>query len=121
MKLFSLLCAAFVGMAVLAPSTASARPYGGGERTRVTHDRCGNRVFWVYAYAGRDRHGCAVYRWVQQGRSSGHGGYDRGHGGYDRGHGGRDRGHGGYDRGHDGCDRRDYGRTRSGISFQWSR
>jgi hypothetical protein len=99
MKLFSLLFAAIVGTAVLAPATADARPYC-GERTRVTYERCGTPVYWVYTFAGRDCHGRPIYRWVVQSR--GH----RGHGGYDRG---------GY--GH-----RDYGhRSHGGISFHWSR
>ncbi len=94
MKLFSLLFAALMGMAVLAPATASASPFG-GSRTRVTYDHTGCRVFWVYTCVGHDRHGCAIYRWVIQSRSHGHGGHG-GHGGYDRGysHGGGHYGHG---------------------------
>jgi hypothetical protein len=116
MKLFSLLFAALVGTAVLAPVTASADSRC-GERTRVTYDRCGNPIFWVYTFAGRDCHGCPIFRWVIQSRGHGdygHGGYDRGGcGGYDRG--GYDRDRGGYDRG--GCDHGGH----SGISFYWGR
>lgn len=101
MKLFSLLFAAIVSASVLTPATADARPHcGTGERTRVTYERCGTPVYWVYTYVGRDCHGRPIYRWVVQSR-----GY---RGGYDRGH-----GHGGYDHG--------YSRGRTGISFHWSR
>lgn len=100
MKLFSLLFAALVGTAVLTPVTASADPYCGSTRTRVTYDRCGNATFWVYTFAGRDCHGRPIFRWVVQSRG-GRGGYDRGgygRGGYDRGY---DRGYG---RGGSSCD-----------------
>jgi hypothetical protein len=113
MKLFSLLFAALVGTAVLTPVTASANPYG-GERTRVSYDRCGNPVFWVYTFVGRDCHGCPIYRWVVQSCGPGRGEYNRpdyGHGN-DYGRGGY--GHGGYGQGGS-CDRG--GR----ISFYWGR
>jgi hypothetical protein len=109
MKLFSLLFAAIVGTAVLAPATADARPYH-GERTRVTYERCGTPVYWAYAYAGRDYYGRPIYRWVVKYR--GH----RSHGGYHRG------GYGHRDYGHRGYSHRGYGhRSRGGISFHWSR
>ncbi len=115
MKLFSLLCAAVVGTAILAPSSADARPHGGyGERTRVTYDRCGNPVHWVYTCVGHDRHGCPVYRWVPQSRGPSRGDYRRDYGydyGYDRG---PSRGH------YDGHGSR-YQPARSGVSFHWSR
>jgi len=121
MKLFSLLCAAFVTIATLTPTTASAGHDGGG-RTRVSYDSCGRPIYWTYTCVGRDHCGRTIYQWVQTSRGgygggggySGGGGY-RGDSGYDRG--GYDRG--GYDRGgYDSCDR---GRSRSGVSFYWSR
>ena len=111
MKLFSILCAAFVSLAALAPTTASA---GHGERTRVTYSDCGRPMFWIYNCVGEDSCGRTIYRWVQ---TSG-GGYDRG--GYDRG--GYDRG--GYSGGRDSCDsdrRYRYSRSRGGVSFHYSR
>ena len=126
MKLFSLLGAAFFSLATLAPTTASAGHECGGERTRVTYDRCGNPVFWSYTFVGRDHCGRPVFQWIQQSRGgySGYdrGGYDRGgYSGYDRGGYGRG-GYSGYDRGGrdfgrgrgNSCDR---GRGRSGVSF----
>ena len=121
MKLSSLLCAAVVSLAALAPVTASAG-HEYGERTRVTYDRCGNPVFWTYTCVGHDRCGRPIFRWVQQSRGygGGHGGgYDRGDrggygGGYDRGGYRGDRG----DRG-DRCDSGGY--SGSGVSFYWSR
>lgn len=110
MKLFSLLCAAFVSLAALAPTTASAG-HDRGERTRVSYDHCGRPIYWTYSCVGRDHCGRPVYRWVQTSR----GGYrDRG---YDSPHGYT----GGYSRGGYGRDRCDYDRGRSGISFHWSR
>lgn len=116
MKLFSLLCAAFVSLAALAPTTASAG-HDRGERTRVSYDHCGRPIYWTYSCVGRDHCGRPVYRWVQTSR----GGY-RGHGSYS-GHGGG-YGHGGYSGGRDRCDYdrgRGYSRGRSGISFHFSR
>lgn len=110
MKLFSLLCAAFVSLAALAPTTASAGHDSCGTRTRVTYDRCGQPVYWTYSFVGRDHCGRPVYRWVQQYR----GGYaGHGRGSYGRG---RDYGHG-HSSGHG----HGYSRSRSGISFHFSR
>ena len=117
MKLFSLLCAAFVTVATLTPTTAKAG-HDGGERTRVSYDSCGRPIYWTYTCVGHDHCGRPVYQWVQTSRGGysgyrgdsgyGRGGYDRGdRGGYDRSGYGRGRG--------DSCDR---GR---GISFYWSR
>ncbi len=114
MKLFSLICAAFVSLAALAPTTASASPHNGSERTRVTYDRCGQPIFWTYTCVGRDHCGRPVFQWVQQSRGgysgSSRGGYNRGS--YGRGDYGRGRG--------DSCG---YGssRGRSGVSFHLSR
>jgi len=124
MKLFSLLFAALVGTAVLTPATASAQSCG--QRTRVTYDRCGNPIFWVYTFAGRDCHGRPVFRWVVQSRGEGYGGHNHGGhgGGYTGGHGGG-YGQGGYGGGYGqggyGGGRCDSGHNRNGISFYWSR
>ena len=81
MKLFSLLCAAFVSLAALTPTTASAG-HDRGERTRVSYDHCGRPIYWTYSCVGRDHCGRPVYRWVQTSRGGyGDGGY--GGGGYD--------------------------------------
>ena len=122
MKLFSLLCAAFVSLATLAPTTAGAG-HDRGERTRVSYDDCGRPIYWTYTCVGHDNCGRPVYRWVQasrggySGRDSYTGGYEHGgySGGYDRGgyRGGRDSCD--YDRGHG------YSRSRSGVSFHFSR
>ena len=127
MKLFSLLCAAFVSLAALAPTTANAGHDSCGTRTRVTYDRCGQPVYWTYTFVGRDHCGRPVHQWVQQYRGgyAGHGRDSYGHGrdsygrdSYGRdsyGH-GRDSGHGrNYGHGHG------YSRPRSGISFHFSR
>ena len=101
MKLFSILCAAFVSLAAFAPTTASA---GHGERTRVTYSDCGRPMYWIYTCVGEDSCGRTIYRWVQ---TSG-GGYDRG----------------GYSGGRDSCDsdrRYRYSRSRGGVSFHYSR
>ena len=111
MKLSSLLCAAFVALATLAPTTASAGHDSCGTRTRVTYDHCGRPIYWTYTYVGRDHCGRPVYQWVQTSRGSsyrGSSGY-RGDSGYSRG---------GYDGGRDSCDR---GGSRSGVSFYWGR
>ena len=116
MKLFSLLFAALVGVTVLTPATASAQSCGQG--TRVTYDRCGNAIFQVYTFVGRDCDGHPIYRWVVQSR--GHGGYNQGgHGGYSQGgHGGYSHGgRGGYSQG----GRGGYSHGRSGNSSSWSR
>ena len=58
MKSFrSLLIAA--AACLLIPASAEA-----GCPTRVTRDHCGNTLYWEYAYAGRDWHGCPRYDWV---------------------------------------------------------
>ena len=77
MKLFSLLCAAFVTLATLAPTTASAGHDSCGTRTRVTYDHCGRPIYWSYVYVGRDHCGRPVYQWVQASRG---GSYSGGHG-----------------------------------------
>jgi hypothetical protein len=59
MKSFrSILLAAAAGC-LLVPAAAEA-----GCPTRVTRDHCGNTLYWEYAYAGRDWHGCPRYEWV---------------------------------------------------------
>lgn len=117
MKKLTLLLAAVLGFAVLAPATASA---GGGHcrpgSTRVSYDSCGRQIVSVYTFVGRSYDGCPVFRWIAQpcydrpvyrGDGYGRGGYGRGDG-YGRGgygdRGGYDRG--GYDRrgGGDRCD-----------------
>ena len=116
MKLFSLLCAAFVTVATLTPTTARAG-HDSGERTRVTYDNCGRPIYWIYTCVGEDSCGRTIYRWVQASRGgySGRGSYSGYEGGYGRGSysGGRDRCD--YDRGYG------YSRGRSGISFHFSR
>ena len=121
MKLFSLLCAAFVSLAALTPTTASAG-HDRGERTRVSYDHCGRPIYWTYSCVGRDHCGRPVYRWVQTSRGGyGDGGYSGHGGGYGDGGG---YGHGGYRGERDRCDYdrgRGYSRGRSGISFHFSR
>ena len=122
MKLFSLLCAAFVSLATLAPTTASAG-HDSGERTRVTYDHCGRPIYWTYTCVGHDHCGRSIYRWVQTSRG-GYSGRDsyRGRDSYS----GRDSGYerGGYSGGRDRCDYdrgHGYSRGRSGVSFHFSR
>lgn len=114
MKLSSLLCAGFVALAALAPTTASAWD-SCGPRTRVTYDHCGRPIYWSYVQVGCDCYGRPVFQWVQTSRS-GSSGY-HGNNGYrpDYGH-GHDRG--GFDPRRD---RFDSGRSRNGISFHWGR
>ena len=102
MKLSSILCAAFVSLATLTPTTASAG-HDSSERTRVTYDHCGRPIYWTYTCVAHDHCGRPVYRWVQSSR----GGYERG----------------GYGGGRDSCDGRGYrsSRSRGGVSFHYSR
>jgi hypothetical protein len=112
MKLATLLCAGFVALAALAPTTASAGHDSCSPRTRVTYDHCGRPIYWSYVQVGRDRCGRPVYQWVQTSR----GGYGGGYNGYSGHHGSSGYGRGGYDPRRDRCD---YGR--SGTSFYWGR
>ncbi|MES2709244.1 MAG: hypothetical protein V4726_21790 [Verrucomicrobiota bacterium] len=119
MKLPSLIIAAVVSLAALAPVTASA---GGPCRpgsSRVSYDHCGRRVVSIYTFVGRDYHGCPIFRWIAQpcyerpvyrgGGGRGH--RDGGRGDYDRRGGG---GRGDYHRGHS-------ERGRGGFSIRISR
>lgn len=124
MKLSSILCAAFVSLATLTPTTASAG-HDSSERTRVTYDHCGRPIYWTYTCVAHDHCGRPVYRWVQSSRG-GYGGHDSysGHGGgYERGGYGGGYERGGYGGGRDSCDGRGYrsSRSRGGVSFHYSR
>ncbi len=108
MKKFTLALAAFLGLTILAPTTAEA-----GHNTRVSVDHCGYTVYSEYRFAGRDCHGCPIYRWVVVRRTPP---CDRGYGSYGGGH-----YHGG-NGGHSyGGNRGGYSSRRGGVSVHWSR